>query len=93
MALNTQGQAIVDALNASTNKVAGAITNATQAITDLFNEKQGAITLADVQSNLDALDSAAEALNTLATTDDPAITPSAPPVVVTTPEGETPVSG
>jgi hypothetical protein len=37
--------------------------------------------------------SAAAALKTLATTDDPALTPTAPPVTVTQPDGtQTPVS-
>ena len=92
MALNKNEQAIVDAFNASTNKVGAAIDAATKAITDLFNN-QSSITLADVQPALDSLNSASDALQTLATTDDPAITPTAPPVTVTAPDGTTtPVS-
>ncbi|MDD1678747.1 MAG: hypothetical protein LUO93_06135 [Methanomicrobiales archaeon] len=88
MALNQNEQAIVDALNASTNNVADAISTATQAITDLFNN-QSTITLADVQPNLDTMNSAAVALKSLATTDDPAIVPTATPITVTNPDGTT----
>jgi len=88
MALNKNEQDIVDALNDSTNKVAAAITTGTQAITDLFNN-QSTITLADVQPHIDALNSAADALTALATTDDPAIAPAATPVTVTNADGTT----
>jgi hypothetical protein len=92
MALNKNEQDVVDAVNASTNKVATAITVGTQAIADLF-KNQSSITLADVQPKLDALNSAADALTQLATQDDPAINPAAAPVVVTNPDGSTtPVS-
>jgi hypothetical protein len=92
MALNKNEQDIVDALNASTSKVGDAIKVATTAITDLFASKSS-ITLADVQPALTTLNSAADALSALATTDDPAITPTASPVVVTQPDGTTaPVS-
>jgi len=102
MTLNKNEQAIVDALNASTSKIGAsvgnvgdAVTTASQAIKDLFNN-QASITLADVQPHLDALDgagtsldSAATALKSLATTDDPALTPTAPPITITTVDGGT----
>jgi len=92
MALNKNEQAIVNALNDSTNNVSDAITTATQAITDLF-QNQSSITLADVQPKLDALNSGAAALKQLATTDDPAINPTAEPITVVNPDGtEVPVS-
>jgi hypothetical protein len=92
MALNKNEQDVVDAVNAATNVVGDALTAAVTAITDLFGNKSS-ITLADVQPALTTMTSAAAALKTLATTDDPALTPTAPPVTVTQPDGtQTPVS-
>lgn len=106
MTLNAKEQAIVDAVNASTNNVSDALTSISasltqgvQAITDLFNN-QSSITLADISPKLDAMNaaaaatkSAADALAAIATADDPALTPAAPPIVLTNPDGTvTPVS-
>ncbi len=92
MALNKNEQEIVDAFNGATNDVSEAIQAGVTAITDLFNN-QSSITLADVQPALTTLKSGAAALKTLATTDDPIVTPTAPPIVVTNPDGTTSTVG
>jgi hypothetical protein len=106
MGLNKNEQDVVNRIDQSTTKIADVITKGvdsinvgTQAIRDLFNN-QSSITLADVAPKLDAMDtaadafgSAADALKLIATTDDPALTPTAPPIIVTDPTGtEVPVS-
>lgn len=78
MALNAQAQAIVDAINASTNKISTAVTDtsaaigkATQAITDLAAQvASGIISPTEfqtaIQPNLDTLNAAADGLETTA---------------------------
>jgi hypothetical protein len=92
MALSQDAQAIVDKINTTTNKVGAAITTATTAIKDLA-AKVAAGTIdptefsAAVQPALDTLDAGADAMTKTATDNDPALNPSAPPIVVP----ETPV--
>ncbi len=78
--LNTQGQAVVDAIATATSKLGKSITDATTAIADLVAAKSGNVSVADIQPSLDTLTAAADALEKTATAADPAVTPGAPPI-------------
>lgn len=104
MALNAQAQAIVDAINASTNKMATAVSDtataigkATQAITDLAAQiAAGIISPAEfqtaIQPNLDTLNTAADSLEASATALTDTATANDPALQAPPSGGETPVT-
>lgn len=84
MALTQKEQALVDAVNASTNATAAAITAAVTTIGDIVAKSAAGANddelTADIQPSLDALKAAAANLQAVATQADPAVNPSAPPL-------------